>query len=131
MTRLSDLLGKRAGESCAHGRATGGLTRPFVLNAIQNGKRQLEKEKSNMAKFYIVQKSNWLNARWQPAAGPFLSRSAANRHPKAKGKNPTTMNGGIDIKGQVHAKVVSRSWLSRNGYPATPEGESRLAKGLR
>jgi len=83
-----------------------------------------------MAKFYIVQKSNWQGDNWRPVAGAFSSKAQANAKKASFEEHPHRTLGGIDIKAEKHAKVVSRTWLARNGYPTTAEGEGRLSQDI-
>lgn len=78
--------------------------------------------------YYIVTKSNWQGDNWGgPVAGPMSKREAEAQKSRFE-YHPQLGTGGIDIKAQRHAKVVSRSWLARNGgYPFTPRGRADLA----
>lgn len=84
-----------------------------------------------MARFYVVQKSDplWRGDSWEPIAGPFTVRKDAEVEAE-KYEYGHVGKHGLFIKGEMHAKVVSRTWLRRRGYPTTPEGESRLVAAL-
>lgn len=79
--------------------------------------------------WYIVQKSNWQGDAWRPVAGP-MSKSEANTQKSNFEYHPHRATGGIDIQSEKHAKVVSRTWLARHGYPRTGEGRLRLAEDI-
>jgi hypothetical protein len=78
------------------------------------------------ARYYIVSKSNWQGDSWTPVAGPFVNRNAAEAEKPEHECHYHQETGGIDLKSERHAKVVTRSWLRGHGYPTSPEGEARL-----
>jgi hypothetical protein len=80
-----------------------------------------------MARFYIVQKSNWQGDDWSVVAGPFANRNAAEVEKPEHECHYQQETGGIDLKSEKHARVVTRTWLRKHcGYPTTPEGEATL-----
>lgn len=79
--------------------------------------------------YYIIQKSNWQGDTWKPVAGPMSKHEAQTRKAEFE-YHPHQATGGIDIKSEKHAKVVSRTWLTRHGYPRTSEGRGRLAEDV-
>ena len=42
---------------------------------------RMHRQEGDMAKFYVVQKSNWQGDRWTPVAGPFPTRTEAEADP--------------------------------------------------
>ena len=83
-----------------------------------------------MAKYYIVQWTNWESGNHHPVDGPFSSRPKATEILHQFKDSSPTVYGGINIAGQIHADVFSRHWLSANGYPNTPDGDAQLAEDL-
>jgi len=79
-----------------------------------------------MIKYYIVQKSNWQGDAWSLVAGPFSSRMAAKIERSKHEYHFHQEMGGIDLKSECHAKIVTRDWLRSRGYPLTPESEAAL-----
>lgn len=69
-----------------------------------------------MPKFYVVTKSNWQGSDWTPVAGDFPTRQDAEAKLPDFQESPTQQNGAVDIKNQVHAKVVSRTDLRNMGW---------------
>lgn len=66
-----------------------------------------------MAKFYVVTKSNWQGDSWKVAAGPFLTRQEAEAEASKHEQNPIApWSGAVDIKRQIHAKVMTRTELN-------------------
>jgi|GEM_PF-4526433 len=76
-----------------------------------------------MKLFYVVTKTNWAASRWTPCAGPFATRA------EAEAEAARWRRGG-DIADERHAKVVSRTWLARHGYPKVVVGEARIVEDI-
>ena len=78
-------------------------------------------------RFFICWKSNWQGDGWKPVAGPFRSRKEAEAHPLARGYHPRTALGGIDIASEQHARVFSRTELTRKyGFRRGAEGDEDI-----
>jgi len=83
-----------------------------------------------MPRFYIVQKSNWQNDHWKAVAGSFPTRAAAEAQ-KENYEYHFVGQRGIDLKSEKHAKVVSRTWLVKNGfYPRSDRGDAELVQAI-
>jgi len=76
-------------------------------------------------RYYIVQWSDWTPGNYGPISGPFASLTLAKMASTDFEHKPTN--------GQhrwLHAGVFTRSWLSKNGYPETRKGNTKLAKNV-
>lgn len=89
----------------------------------------MSKKTKTKSKFYIVTKGNWIGQKWKPVAGPFTSRKTAQAR-TSKHQYAYIGPRGLDLKSQKHTKVVSRTWLTRHGFPNTPQGRANLTEAL-
>ena len=69
-----------------------------------------------MAEYYVVTRSNWQGDDWNPTAGPYTNKKEAEKAAEKAELHPVSDWGGIDLKSQRHAQVVSRTWLRQNGW---------------
>lgn len=71
-----------------------------------------------MINYYIATKGNWQGQTWEPLDEP-LPKEQAEKLAKSVERHG-------DLKSEIYAKVVNRTWLSKNGYPYTDKGTECL-----
>ena len=65
--------------------------------------------RKNKRQWFVEVKSNWVNDDWKIVDGPFDTLEEAEAAKRRYEYHPISPRGGIDLKWEIHARVVSKT----------------------